>query len=244
MTPKVERVPPPFMQIAERFRANIREGALEQGAQLPSIPAIARDAGVATATAAKAVQQLQREGYVRTSNQGTFVDVRGRTTRGSDRLQMTRANGVGLLLGESVEVIGAELIPVSGGIADALNTADGGEVIRRRRVYRDDRGPAVVSTSWLPGNLLDAAPELLDAGPLPTMTFGLIEERTGRRVVRRSDRISIRPAPSDVAPHLGVTIGASVLTMENRYWDQNGDPVEYALDHLGAGREVSAEYNI
>jgi GntR family transcriptional regulator len=32
--------------------------------------------------------------------------------------------------------------------------------------------------------------------------------------------------------------------MTNQYWDQNGDPIEYALDFLGAGRELSAEYNI
>jgi hypothetical protein len=30
--------------------------------------------------------------------------------------------------------------------------------------------------------------------------------------------------------------------MTNRYWDQNGEVTEYALDFLGAGRELSAEY--
>lgn len=244
MTPKVERVPPPFMQIVERFRTQIQEGTLLQGAQLPPIPAIARGAGVATATAWKAIQQLQREGYVRTSNQGTFVDLSGKLTQGSDRVQMMRATGVGLRSGESVEILGAELVHVSGDVASALALADGEEAIRRRRMYRDDAGVVTVSTSWLSGTLATAAPELLENGPLPKMTLGLIEERTGRRAVRRSDRVAIRPVPADVAPHLGVTPGSSALTMANLYWDQDGDPVEYALDFLGAGRELSAEYNI
>lgn len=242
MSPHVERVPPPFMQIVERFRTEIQNGVRKPGDRLPSIKEIARDADVATATAAKAVRQLQREGYVRTSSQGTFVDLGNRLTTGSDRLQMLRATGGSLRSGEQVEVVGAELLSVSGVIADMLDVNDGGEVIRRRRVYRDPDGVVAVSTSWLPGVLIGNAPELLEPGPLPKMTFGLIEERTGRRVVRRSDRVSVRPVPPDVAPHLGVEAGTQALAMENRYWDQNGDPVEYALDFLGAGRELSAEY--
>jgi GntR family transcriptional regulator len=244
VTPKVERVLPPFMQIAEAYRTQIREGALPQGARLPSIPNIALDAGVATATAAKAIRQLQREGYVRSTRQGTFVDLAGKMTSGADRLQMLRATGGGLRTGEEVEVTAAEMVYMSGDIADALAINDGGGVIRRRRVYRDGDGVIAVSTSWLPGALADTAPELLTLGPLPQMTFGLIEERTGRRASRRSDRVAIKAAPDDIAVHLEVPAGTPVLAMTNQYWDQNGDPIEYALDFLGAGRELSAEYNI
>jgi GntR family transcriptional regulator len=244
MTSKVERVPPPFAQIAERFRTQIREGVLEQGAQLPSIVAIAREAGVATATASKAIQQLQREGYVLTSNQGTFVDLRKNLTQGSDRLQMLRVSGSGLRSGERVDIVGAGLTRAPNEVAFALDVPSGGDAAWRRRVYLDDEGVMTVSTSWLPKNLAESLPELLDPSPLPKMTFGLVEERTGRRVVRRSDTVAIRSVPADVAPHLGVEPGQPALTMVNRYWDQNGDPVEFALDFYGAGRELSAEHNL
>ncbi|MFE0472471.1 GntR family transcriptional regulator [Streptomyces sp. NPDC058947] len=241
MAPKVERVPPPFMQIVESFREQIQRGALVQGAQLPPIPAIAREAGVASATAAKAVRQLQREGFVRTSNQGTFVDLGSRLTSGSDRLHMLRAIGNGLRPGERVDVVGAEVMRAPSDVATVLAVAEGGEVVRRRRVYRDEAGVVAVSTSWLPGAFAGVAPELLSSGPLPKMTFGLIEERTGRRASRRSDEVTLQPVPTDVAVHLGVEAGTQALVMTNRYWDQHGDPIEYAVDFLSAGRKLSAE---
>lgn len=245
MTPKVERVPPPFMQIVEDYRTRIREGALAQGAQLPSIPTIAREAGVATATAAKAIRQLQREGYVRSSNQGTFVDLGNKLTSGSDRLQMLRATGNGLRTGEQVEIVGAGLTSVFSPIAEGLGLEEGGEAIYRRRVYRDDAGVIAVSTSFLDRSLVDSAPELLGVDPLPKMTFGLIEDRTGRRASRRSDSVAILAVPSgEIADYLGLGAGGMALTMTNRYWDQNGDIIEYALDFLGVGRELSAEYSI
>lgn len=71
--PKVERTAPPFMQIAQHLTTQIKEGALAPGVQLPSVTQLARDWQVATATAAKAIKQLQADGYVHSTSQGTFV---------------------------------------------------------------------------------------------------------------------------------------------------------------------------
>ncbi|MET8334595.1 UTRA domain-containing protein [Streptosporangium canum] len=108
--------------------------------------------------------------------------------------------------------------------------------------YYDDRGVVALSTSWLPGELAEAAPELLVAEPLPKMTFGLVEDRTGRRAVRRRDTVAVKPVSEDVSPVLGVESGRPTLTMTNHYWDQRGDVTEYAVDFLGPGRELSADY--
>ncbi|WP_406414990.1 GntR family transcriptional regulator [Streptomyces sp. NBC_01614] len=242
MTPKVQRAAPPFMQIADDLRVKIKEGVLPQDARLPSIAELAREWGVATATAAKAIKQLQDEGYVRSSSQGTFVDLGRKLTSGPDRLQMLRATGSGFRQGESVDIISAELVPAPAHVAEALNLSEGEEVVQRRRVYRDDEGVVAVSTSWLAGELAEAAPELIEVGPLPKMTFGLVEERTGRRAVRRRDVVAMCPVPEGIAPVLGVEVGSQALTMTNHYWDQHGEPTEYAQDFLGAGRELSAEY--
>ncbi|MEU5975207.1 GntR family transcriptional regulator [Streptomyces sp. NPDC047315] len=242
MTPKVQRAAPPFMQIAEHFRMKIKEGVLAQDAKLPSIAEISREWGVATATAAKAIKQLQEEGYVRSSSQGTFADLGRKLTSGPDRLQMLRATGSGFRSGESVEILSAELVPASTDVAEALKVDEGAQVVQRRRVYRDDTGVVAVSTSWLASDLVEAAPELLETGPLPKMTFGLIEDRTGRRAVRRRDVVAMYPTPEDIAQILGVEGGTQALTMTNQYWDQYGEPTEYARDFLGAGRELSAEY--
>lgn len=244
MTPKVQRAAPPFMQIAEHFRVKIKEGELPQETRLPSIAEIAREWGVATATAAKAINKLQDEGYVRSSSQGTFVDLGRKLTSGPDRLQMLRATGSGFRKGESVEILSAKLIPAPAHVAEGLKISEGDQVVQRRRVYRDDDGVVAVSTSYLAGELAEAAPELLEVGPLPKMTFGLIEDRTGRRAVRRRDVVAMAPVPEDIAAVLGVEAGMQALTMTNQYSDQNGDPTEYAKDFLGAGRELSAEYTL
>ncbi|MEU1956429.1 UTRA domain-containing protein [Nocardia rhamnosiphila] len=76
------------------------------------------------------------------------------------------------------------------------------------------------------------------------MTFGLVEERTGRRAVRRRDVVAVRAVPADVAEILGVEAGSPCLAMANLYWDQEGSPTEYAVDFLAAGRELSAEYSL
>ena len=242
MTPKVQRAAPPFLQIADHFRVKIKEGELPQGTKLPSIAEIARGWGVATATAAKAIKQLQEEGYVRSTSQGTFVDLGRKLTSGSDRLQMLRATGSGFRPGESVEIISAELVPAPPHVAKGLKVSEGDQVVQRRRVYRDDDGTVAVSTSWLSSELAEAAPELLEVGPLPKMTFGLIEDRTGRRAVRRRDVVAMYPVPGDIAEVLGIEAGTQALTMTNQYSDQHGEPTEYARDFLGPGRELSAEY--
>ncbi|MGP4013695.1 GntR family transcriptional regulator [Streptomyces sp. 4N124] len=244
MTPKVQRAAPPFVQIADHFRAKIKDGELPQGSKLPSIADIAREWGVATATAAKAIKQLQDEGYVRSSSQGTFADLGRKLTSGPDRLQMLRATGTGFREGETVEILSAELVPAPAHVAEGLRISEGDQVVERRRVYRDNDGVVAVSTSYLAGDLAEAAPELLEVGPLPKMTFGLIEERTGRRAVRRRDVVAMAPVPGGIAEVLGAEVGAQALTMTNQYTDQNGEPTEYAQDFLGAGRELSAEYNI
>jgi GntR family transcriptional regulator len=232
------------VQIADHFRQKIIDGVLPQDSQLPSIASIATEWGVATATAAKAIKQLQAEGYVRSSSQGTFVDLGRKLTSGPDRLQMLRATGSGFRPDERVEILDAGLVPAPDHVAKALGLGEGDEVVQRRRVYLDDQGVIALSTSWLPGELASAAPELLQTGPLPKMTFGLIEDRTGRRAVRRRDVVAICSVPEDAAEVLGVEAGTPALTMTNHYWDQNGEPTEYARDYLGTGRELSAEYSL
>lgn len=234
---------PPYRRIAAAIKARIDQGELRPGERIPSVREIMRTEGVSTATATRVAAVLRAEGYAESvPGIGTIARLPRKLTTGPDRLRMLRATGSGYRPGERVEILGAELVAAPEPVADALGLEEGAQVVRRRRAYHDELGVVAVSTSWLPGELAEAAPELLGADPLPKMTFGLIEERTGRRAVRRRDAVSIGPAPEDVAPVLGVAAGTGVLTMTNHYWDQHGDPTEYAVDFLGEGRELSAEY--
>lgn len=66
---------PLYLQIAEQVRRLIALGALRPGERLPAVREIAVRARVNRNTAARAVQQLEADGIVRTRvGQGTFVE--------------------------------------------------------------------------------------------------------------------------------------------------------------------------
>jgi DNA-binding GntR family transcriptional regulator len=241
------RVPalPPYQRIAARIKGQIEGGTLRPGDRIPSVRDIVRDEGVSVATATRVAAVLRAEGYAETiPGIGTVARMPSKTTTGPDRLRLQRTTGSGFRPGERVEIVSAEIVPAGPEVADALGVAEGSAVVQRRRRYVDGDGVIAVSTSWLPGDLGEAAPELTAAVPLPEMTFGLIEGRTGRRAVKRRDVVSVRTVPPDVAPLLDVAAGSQALTMANTYWDQNGRVTEYARDFLGAGRELAADYDL
>uniref|UniRef100_A0AAU2A299 GntR family transcriptional regulator n=1 Tax=Streptomyces sp. NBC_00093 TaxID=2975649 RepID=A0AAU2A299_9ACTN len=242
---EVTQALPPYRRIAALIRGRIDRGELRPGDRIPSVREIERDHGVTTATATRVAAVLRAEGYVESiPGVGTIVSPPRQQTTGPDRLSMLRAGGDGFRSGETTEVVFSDLVPAPDFIASILGAREGEDVVQRQRIYRDDQGVVTLSTSWLPGELAESAPELLSTDPLPKMTFGLVEERTGRRAVRRKDVVAIRLVPEDIAETLNVDAGTYTLTMTNCYWDQHGDVTEYAIDYLGVGRELSAEYDI
>ncbi|WUC42306.1 GntR family transcriptional regulator [Streptomyces cellulosae] len=236
---------PPYQRIAAQIIERIERGELQPGDRVPSVSQIMETEGVSRATAARVPGVLRAEGYATaTPGVGTIVSKPKKLTAGADRLAKLQAGGPTLGDSERVEILDAVREEASQEVADALGLELGAEVARRRRRYLDDTGVVTVSTTWVSGAIADQAPEFLQAAPLPKMTFGLIEERTGRRVTRRRDTVALREVPADVAAHLEVEAGTRTLAVVNHYWDQHGEPTEYAVDYLGAGRELSSEYDL
>lgn len=65
---------PPYQQIANRLREQIRAGELAPRSRLPSIERLVQEEGIARMTARKALAVLVDEGYARrVSGLGTFV---------------------------------------------------------------------------------------------------------------------------------------------------------------------------
>lgn len=74
MTIDAQAPRPPYLQLADTLRAAISSGELAAGAKLPSGRTLARTYQVAVATAQKAVDELQREGLVRShGTRGVYV---------------------------------------------------------------------------------------------------------------------------------------------------------------------------
>ena len=244
--PAVERPEPPYLQIAEHLRQQIRSGELKDGDLVPSTRAIARDWQVSAPTAAKALMTLRSEGYVRgVAGVGTAVCA-GSTTHypGSDRLRAARTAGRIYPPGEHAVIKSAELVPAPGSIADALGLEPGTLVIRRYRVtYRDD-SPISASVSWLDGTLAEAAPRLLSTERLTEGTAGYIRQMTGRDAVRGTDQDSARAATGQDAEDLGVEPGSPVATGRTWWYDADGVVVEYGERVSVPGRWSTHDYTI
>ena len=69
---------PVYLQMRDQLIRLITSGQLPVGTRLPSIRQLAADLGVAPGTVARAYQELEREGLLRSRRpQGTFVAARG-----------------------------------------------------------------------------------------------------------------------------------------------------------------------
>lgn len=236
---------PVYREAANNVIERIKSGELQPGGPAPSARQLMEVTGMSSATAARVLGVLRDEGWIDTvPGRGSFVRTPAPLTQGADRLSMLRGGGSGLADGERVEILLGLTTPASQEVADALGLNMGDQVAVRRRRYIDDAGVSVVSSTWIAGALASELPEFTRAEPLPTMTFGLIEERTGRRASRRRDAVSVRSVPDDIASLLDVPAGRDVLVVTNRYWDQHGEPTEYAVDYHAPGRELMSEYDL
>jgi DNA-binding GntR family transcriptional regulator len=245
MAPAVQRQEPPYLQIVEHYRRQIRSGELRDGDMIPSVRQIARDWKVAAPTAGKAMATLRSEGLVQGQpGVGTIV-VAGSTTHypGGERLRSARSTGRIYPIGEHAVIRSAELVTAPPHVADALGLAPGSAVIRRHRVtYRGD-APISASVSWLDGALAQAAPRLLTAERIIEGTAGYIRQVTVREAVRGTDQDSARAATQQDAEDLGVPAGSPVACGRNWWYDADGNVIEYGERVSVPGRWSTHDYS-
>lgn len=244
--PTVQRPDPPYVQIVDHLRRQIRSGQLRDGDLVPSVRQLARDWKVSPPTAAKALTTLRSEGYVRgVPGTGTVVSAGSAMDHvGRDRLRASARTGRIYPLAERAVIKSASLERATPAIADALGVDAGAEVIRRHRVtYRDD-APMSASTTWMPGDLASVAPRLLSTERITEGTVGYVRQVTGRAAVRGVDQESARAATAQDAEDLGVPAGSPVACGRNWWYDSDGNVLEYGERASVPGRWSSHEYEI
>lgn len=247
MHPKLERPDPPYLQLVKHYRQAITSGTLEAGSRLPATRAMADEWAVAYTTVAKALRQLQSEGLVRTSNQGVFVSWHETSTYSPrDRLNASRTTGRLYPVSERSRIIAADLVTPPPHVADAMSIDNGDhQVVRRARVNFHEDTPVTYSVSWLPGDLIEAVPELTMLERLTGGTIGRIAEKTGRRVLRDCYRECARRATAEEATHLAVQSGDPVLAGQNWWFEDTEEKsvLEFGEYVIPEGRWVTVGYN-
>jgi GntR family transcriptional regulator len=245
--PEVRREIAPYVQIAQHFRDLIQSGTLAPGDRLPSARDIAAEWRISRATADKAVSALRSEGLViALTGVGTVVANHNRATvqTGGTRFRRMLVTGRATKEGERSEILSSGLAPAPTHVAAFLRIAEGANVVKRQRRFTDEDGIAAVSTSWIPAELAEAVPALLETASIPGGTIGAIRAATGRQPAPGTDTAIARLATGDEAEALGLIEPVAVLVVQARLCDEDGEPMEIGEDVIGPNRPWTVGYDL
>lgn len=234
----------PYMRIASHYRRQIVDGQLAPGSKLPTIKAISDEWNVATATAAKAVAQLQVEGYVYTSpRRGAFVtDTALAASTPRDRLDRVQRTGSIHGTGEEVRVKAAELVLPPLYVAELFGLDAGDQVVRREWVTGRGQDRLMLSVSWHPAEFGAMVPDLLSTSAAKASTLiTQILQATGRAITAARDDFHARTADAREASNLGIPVGATILAGAHRWSDDLGI-IEYGEWCLPERHTIGYEY--
>ena len=218
-----------YADVASHYRRLIAAGDLTPGDAMPTVNTVAEEHSVARNTAARAYELLKREGLITTkAGAGTLVAQRPHiVVTGSDRLARGEAGNGHYAPGETSSGHEAWRQPCPDlSICRALGIEPHGEVIVRRRVFRQDGRVTSIGLNHIHPRVLDDVPEVLTQGRLPQSWRTIYTERTGREIHRSPELFGARHASRDELDALEVTApeGAAVpvLVSYSTHHDESG----------------------
>lgn len=246
---------PPFQQIAAQLREAIRTGRLEPGEKLPSIAEITESTGVAYATARQAVAVLRNEGLVDT-RAGVGVFVRQPHTRITfSSLEAIEEKENALLSDEERAKLDGSIERRTGLRLDqvvfkptyARTTANtdtpqfeaGTPLLQRTYEYRsaEDGTLLMWSTGWLPVELIESDPRLLDEQSEPWNGGTHHQLRgVGIEIGRVINTVTARSTTPEEAREWGMRTADPMLVSRSVLKDINGRVVSVGLSTYPSDR--------
>ncbi len=231
--PVESRLPVPlYHQLENELRDRIVSGSILPGSPLPSEPRLAKEYGVSRATARQALSRLELSGLVvRRRGRGTFAS-RPKILLGNYLQGFTeemRARG----LTPGAITLRQKIVRADAEVAEALEMAEGAEVLLLTRLRLIDGQPVAISEVFLPA---DRCRGLVHDDLERNSLYHLLENKYGVLLHRAEKEIEAVTAPADIARALGLALGAPVLFVSKRAFDEHGRPVEYQRAHWRGDR--------
>ncbi|GHD37751.1 GntR family transcriptional regulator [Nocardiopsis kunsanensis] len=237
MEEKIQVSPPPYLQIADRYRHLISIGRMRAGDRLPTLAQVATDFHVSPRTANKAFRLLAAEGVIETTQQGS------RVSQGSVRqTRESVAPRFGPATRDTVTITSAAVVPTPEIVAQTLATNEH-EVIRREAVTERDGQPYTFEVVWMPATeaLCSSHPELLEEEPIPAILRVVAPPEVD--YVAGADWLVARTVETErEAAGLGLELGAPTLAGAS-IWSLKSGPILYREWMAPAGEQVLYEYS-
>ncbi|MDX2854532.1 GntR family transcriptional regulator [Streptomyces sp. PA03-3a] len=224
---------PKYQRIADTLKDAIRAGEYGPGDRLPGENELMTVHGVARMTARQALSVLQNEGIAESrKGAGVFVrNFRPLRRRGIQRLAQEQW-GSGRSIW-SADIADRELVvdqvsvteaPAPEHIAGVLDVPAGDAVCVRSRRFVLDGKPVLLSTSYLPADLV-AGTAITQEDTGPGGTYARLAE-LGSKPVHFREEIRSRMPSQNEATRLGLSMGMPVILICRTAFADEGRPVE------------------
>lgn len=254
MSPPVDRRSdrPIYRQIADELRRQIRSGELPPGAKLPTENELIERYGAARLTTRQAVELLKAEGLVdAVRGRGVFVRRQPPIVRlGSERFSRWRrqtdqagffADTAAAGTRPEIEVhVSRRAAPPE--LAERMGLPERSQVLVRERRYLADGIPMQLATSYVPLDVVAAAPGIGKPNSGPGGIYMRMEE-AGHPIVRFVERITTRMPTQEEAAFLQLGAGTPVLQVQRTTYGE-GDKVLEVVDIVRAGDRYELAYDI
>lgn len=215
---------PLYHQIYLILRDQIHGGSYGRDDFLPTEQALMRQFGVSRITAKRALDELAAEGLaVRSRGRGTRVQLDNPSVPIRAPIEGLLENLLSMGLKTEVELLDFDYVPATVEVAAALGCVIGAPVQRAVRLRRLKGEPF----SHLVTHVPEAIGRSYTAQDLASRSLIALLERTGAEVTRADQVITAALADTQIAPLLGLRVGAALIKMTRVVFDQQGRPVEF-----------------
>ncbi|MBV1897281.1 MAG: GntR family transcriptional regulator [Rhodobacteraceae bacterium] len=208
---------PLYLKLASILREKIKRGHWELGEQLPTLPELQADYGVARATIRQAFGILQKEGLISSARgRGTFV-----TFEPQAQVQIPTYDPLGLEPGFRIEILKREACSACRDVGISMEPQSGPFIQISKRHYFNDKPYSLVDIC-LPRNLYDQLPSDGDQTQLYSQ---LIRDHTNIAGLCGNQTITIIRADFDTAAALDLPFSSPLAQILSRVLDETGETI-------------------
>ena len=217
-----------YARVETVLAAEIIDGELKVGDQLPTEDSLIARFGVSRITVRRAIQNLVSRGLVEIRRgRGTFVAA-PKITQDLKELSGFVEDMHALGRKPTARVIGKAIVTADGSVAHQLALARGERVVRIRRVRLADGVPISFDETYLP---LEVGKKVIANNLNVEPIFSLLERKYDVPLIEAEYKLDAVAAEKEVARALKVKPGSPIFRIERTSYSTGGRPVDHETLH-------------